>query len=171
DRRNEGQPILRSYYRSSFVKQYEKGDRLLRTETCLNNTYDLGIGRRLEHLPELRARMAATNTRYLDTQAEVLASTVDAGALAALARPVAVGRRRGPGPRLGDGRGLPPVGGPLPPRALCAHAGRPAGAPPACGRGTGWPRPTPPGVTPFTFGAGGGRRAGGGAGGRAAATG
>jgi hypothetical protein len=38
DRRNEGQPILRSYYQSSFVKQYEKGDRLLRTETCLNNS-------------------------------------------------------------------------------------------------------------------------------------
>jgi hypothetical protein len=66
DRRNERQPILRSYYRSSFVKQYEKGDRLLRTETCVNNTYDLGVGRRLEHLPELRERMAATNTRYLD---------------------------------------------------------------------------------------------------------
>src|SRR6266508_1792114 len=64
DRRNEGQPILRSYYRSSFVKQYEKGDRLLRTETCLNDTHDLGIGRRLEHLPELRDRMLATNTRY-----------------------------------------------------------------------------------------------------------
>jgi len=106
DRRNEGQPILRSYYRSSFVKQYEKGDRLLRTETCLNNTYDLGIGRRLEHLPELRERMAATNTRYLDAQAEVLASTVDGGALAALARPVVVGRRRVPGLKLEDERVL-----------------------------------------------------------------
>jgi hypothetical protein len=106
DRRNEGQPILRSYYRSSFVKQYEKGDRLLRTETCLNNTYDLGIGRRLEHLPELRERMLATNTRYLDAQAEVLASTVDAGALAALARPVVIGRRRVPGLKLEDDRVL-----------------------------------------------------------------
>jgi hypothetical protein len=104
DRRNEGQPILRSYYRSSFVKQYEKGDRLLRTETCLNNTHDLGIGRRLEHLPELRERTAATNTRYLEAQAEVLASTVDAGALAALARPVVGGRRRVPGLRLEDDR-------------------------------------------------------------------
>jgi hypothetical protein len=84
DRRNEGQPILRSYYGSSFVKQYEKGDRLLRTETCLNNTYDLGIGRRLDKLPALQERMLATNTRYLDAQAERLASTVDGGALASL---------------------------------------------------------------------------------------
>jgi hypothetical protein len=104
DRRNAGQPILRSYYGSSFVKQYEKADRLLRTETCLNNTHDLGIGRHLEHLPELRERMAATNRRYLEAQAELLASTVDAGDLAALARPTLVGRRRVPGLELQDDR-------------------------------------------------------------------
>jgi hypothetical protein len=104
DRRNEGQPVLRSYYGSSYVKQYEKGDRLLRTETCLNDTHDLDIGRRLEHLPELRERMAATNARYLDAQAELLASTVDAGELAGLTRPVVVGRRRVPGLRLEDDR-------------------------------------------------------------------
>jgi hypothetical protein len=104
DRRNEGQPILRSYYQSSFVKQYEKGDRLLRTETCLNDTRHLGIGRRLEHLPELRERMAAINARYLDAQAELLASTVDAGDLSALARPVHVGHRRVPGLKLEDDR-------------------------------------------------------------------
>ena len=104
DRRNEGQPILRSYYQTSFVKQYEKGDRLLRTETCLNDTHHLGIGRHLAHLPELRERMAATNTRYLDVQAELLASTVDAGDLAALARPVQVGHRRVPGLKLEDDR-------------------------------------------------------------------
>ena len=104
DRRNEGQPILRSYYQSSFVKQYEKGDRLLRTETCLNDTHDLGIGRRLDNLPALRERMATTNTRYLETQAELLASTVDAGDLAALGRPVVVGKRRVPGLKLEDDR-------------------------------------------------------------------
>ena len=104
DRRNEGQPILRSYYGSSFVKQYEKGDRLLRTETCVNNTYDLGIGRRLENLPVLHERMQETNTRYLEAQAELLASTVDGGALANLARPVIVGTRRVPGLKLEDDR-------------------------------------------------------------------
>ena len=36
ERRDEGFPVLRAYYKSSYVKQYEKGDRLLRTETCLN---------------------------------------------------------------------------------------------------------------------------------------
>jgi hypothetical protein len=104
DRRNEGQPIVRCYYQTSFVKQYEKGDRLLRTETCLNDTHDLGIGRHLEHLPELRERLQATNSRYLDLQADLLASNVDAGDLARLARPVVLGRRRVPGLRLEDDR-------------------------------------------------------------------
>ena len=104
DQRQEGHPVLRSYYHTSFVKQYEKGDRLLRTETVVNDTRHLGVGRRLEHLPELRERMAATNARYLDVQAELLASTVDTGELAALARPVATGRRRVPGLKLEDDR-------------------------------------------------------------------
>jgi hypothetical protein len=104
DRRNQGQPILRSYYGSSFVKQYEKGDRLLRTETCLNNTYDVGVGRHLEHLPELKERMLATNLRYLEVQADLLASTVDGGELPTLAHPVHIGQRRVPGLKLEDDR-------------------------------------------------------------------
>jgi len=101
---NEGQPSLRAYYQTSFVKQYEKGNRLLRTETCLNDTHHLGIGRSLEHLPELQERMLASNTRYLDAQAELLASTVDAGELAALTLPRLVGKRRVPGLKLEDDR-------------------------------------------------------------------
>jgi hypothetical protein len=101
---NEGRPSLRSYYQTSFVKQYEKGGRLLRTETCLNDTHHLGIGRSLVHLPELHERMLATNTRYLEAQAEVLVSTVDAGDLAALTQPQVVGKRRVPGLKLEDDR-------------------------------------------------------------------
>ncbi len=104
DRRDEGHPVLRSYYRSSFVKQYEKGGRLLRTETCVNNTYDLGIGRRLENLPALVERMTTTNRRYLDAQAELLDSTVDTGQLAELAQPGLLGKRRVPGVKLHDDR-------------------------------------------------------------------
>jgi hypothetical protein len=96
--------LRRSYYGSSFVKQYEKGDRLLRTKTCLNNTYDLGIGRHLDNLPALKERMLMTNTRRLDAQAELLASTVDDGTLASLARPVLVGARRVPGLKREDDR-------------------------------------------------------------------
>jgi hypothetical protein len=46
-------------------------DRPRRTETCLNDTHHLGIGRSLGHLPELHARMLATNTRYFEAQVEL----------------------------------------------------------------------------------------------------
>jgi hypothetical protein len=104
DRRNEGYPTLRSYYQTSFVKQYEKGNRLLRTETCLNDTHHVAVGRHLENLPALKERLTATNARYLEAQAELLASSVDAGHLAALAQTTVVGQRRIPGIKLHDDR-------------------------------------------------------------------
>jgi hypothetical protein len=106
DRRNEGHPVLRSYYQTSFVKQYEKAETLLRTETCINDPYHLDVGRRLENLPKLVTRMAGTNQRFLDAQAELLACTVDQGELARLAQPIQVGQRRVPGLRLQDDRVL-----------------------------------------------------------------
>jgi hypothetical protein len=104
DQRNAGHPVLRAYYQTSFVKQYDKAETLLRTETCINDPYHLHVGRRLEHLPTLVDRMAQTNQRFLDAQAELLASVVDQGELAHLAQPVQVGRRRVPGLRLEDDR-------------------------------------------------------------------
>ena len=106
DRRNEGHPVLRAYYQTSFVKQYEKAETLLRTETCINDPYHLNVGRRLDNLPKLVDRMAGTNQRFLEAQAELLACTVDQGELARLARPVQVGTRRVPGLRLQDDRVL-----------------------------------------------------------------
>jgi hypothetical protein len=104
EQRNQGHPVLRSYYQTSFVKQYEKAETLLRTETCINDPYHLHVGRRLDNLPTLVDRMAQTNQRYLDAQAGLLASTVDQGELARLAQPIHVGRRRIPGLRLEDDR-------------------------------------------------------------------
>ena len=104
ERRDEGFPVLRSYYKSSYVKQYEKGNLLLRTETCLNDTYHLNIGRKLANLPALKQRLAASTDRYLEQQAELLDSTIDTGALAKLATPVTVGSRRVPGIKLHDDR-------------------------------------------------------------------
>jgi hypothetical protein len=108
DQREAGHPVLRWYYQTSFAKQYvrgdQQGDRILRTETCSNDTYHFGIGRRLENLPVLREQLAATNERCLAEQAEVLASVVDTGQLAALAAPTQIGQRRIPGLKLHDDR-------------------------------------------------------------------
>lgn len=106
ERRDEGFAVLRAYYKTSFVKQYEKGERLLRTEACLNDPNHLNVGRRLENLPTLEDKMRTTTDRYLDQQAELLDSTVDTGALATLAKPVQLNRRRVPGIKLNDDRVL-----------------------------------------------------------------
>ena len=102
ERRDEGFPVLRPYYKSSCVKQYERSNLLLRIETCLNDTYHPNIGRKLANLTALKRRLAATTDRYLEQQAELLDSTIDTGALAKLATPV--GSRRVPGIKLHDDR-------------------------------------------------------------------
>jgi hypothetical protein len=106
--REAGHPVMRWYYQSSFAKQYTRGDqhsdRILRTETCCNDTYHFGVRRRLENLPILHDRLQATNERCLELQAELLASPVDTGQLAELAKPTLVGLRRIPGLKLHDDR-------------------------------------------------------------------
>jgi len=108
DQREAGHPVLRWYYQTSFAKQYTRGDRhadrILRTETCSNDTRHFGIGRRVENLPLLQEKLLATNTRCLALQAELLASTVDTGQLTALSQPTVVGQRRIPGLKIHDDR-------------------------------------------------------------------
>jgi len=108
DQRDVGHPVLRWYYQTSFAKQYVRGDqrsdRILRTETCSNDTYHFRVGRRLENFPLLHEQLAATNERCLGEQAELLASAIDTGQLAALAAPTLIGQRRVPGVKLHDDR-------------------------------------------------------------------
>src|SRR2546422_4963003 len=82
----------------------QRGTPLLRNATYTTVARHFGIGRRLENLPLLREKLAATNERCLALQAEVLASTVDTGQLAWLAPPTVVGQRRIPGLKLHDDR-------------------------------------------------------------------
>jgi len=108
DQRETGHPVLRWYYQTSFTKQYTRGDRqsdrILRAETCSNDTRHFGVGRRLDNLPSLREKLVATNDLTLALQADLLSSTVDTGQLAALAEPTLVGQRRIPGLKLHDDR-------------------------------------------------------------------
>jgi hypothetical protein len=108
---NQGHPVLRGYYKTSYAKLYGKPDaaqhdRCLRAEVCINDPYHLGVKRGLENLPTLTERMAGTAERYLDLHADLLDSTVDTGQLAALAQPTVRGKRRIPGIRLHDDRVL-----------------------------------------------------------------
>ena len=108
---NQGHPVLRGYYQTSYAKLYGKPDaaqhdRCLRAEVCINDPYHLGVKRGLEQLPTLIERMAGTAERYLHLHADLLDSPVDTGQLAALAQPTVRGKRRIPGIRLQDDRVL-----------------------------------------------------------------
>lgn len=100
-----GQPVIRSDYKSSSIKQYVRDHLILRNEATSYHTPDLGVGKNIENLPQLRAKMAASTERYLDVQQDVLETFVDRDQLAQLRQPtVTPGGHRTPGLKLDDPR-------------------------------------------------------------------
>jgi hypothetical protein len=100
-----GNPVIRSQYKSSSIKQYVRDHLILRTEATSYDTRDLGIAKSVEHLPELREKMSAANDRYLDVQQDILETFVDRGQLEKLRQPtVSPSGRRTPGLKLDDPR-------------------------------------------------------------------
>ena len=105
---------LNAHFRHSRVKSYLKCGRAFRIETVVNDTADLGVARRLEHLPEIFVKARDVNRRMVDAfrvgQGCVLASP----AFERAARPTLEQGRRAPALRFGDPRVMALVG------ALCA---------------------------------------------------
>jgi hypothetical protein len=113
DRDNDG-VVVNAFYRHSRVKTYLKDGRALRVETVINDAYDIGVLRRIEHFGELTAKAGDVNGRLLQTmragQHCVLASPAIERAAAHPHR----GWQAGPGPAVrrapghGPGRRLVP---------------------------------------------------------------
>src|SRR5262249_29668637 len=61
-------PTLHIDYKKTRLKQYHKEGRALRTETTINDTRDLKIGKRLKNLPALREVGFGANRRLLDVE-------------------------------------------------------------------------------------------------------
>lgn len=105
---------LNAHFRHSRVKSYLKGSRAFRIETVVNDTADLGVARRIEHLPEIFTQARDVNRRMVDAfrvgQGCVLASP----AFERVARPTLEEGRRAPALRFGDPRVMALAG------ALCA---------------------------------------------------
>ena len=104
DRDNDG-VVVNAFYRHSRIKYHLKDQRALRIETVINDTYDLNILRRIEHLEEVTAKARDINHRLLDTirvgQDCVLASP----AIERVAQPTLTeDGRRAPALRFGDPR-------------------------------------------------------------------
>jgi hypothetical protein len=100
-----GNPVIRSEYKDSSIKQYVRDHLLLRTEVTSYNTNDLGVGKSVRNLPQLRSVMCGINDRYLAIQQDVLETYVDRGQLARLREPtITASGRRTPGLKLDDPR-------------------------------------------------------------------
>jgi hypothetical protein len=104
DRDNDG-VVVNAFYRHSRVKTYLKDGRALRIETVINDAYDIGVLRRIEHFSELTAKARDVNRRMLQTmragQDCVLASPV----IERVAQPTLTeDGRRAPALRFGEPR-------------------------------------------------------------------
>jgi hypothetical protein len=100
-------PVIRSHYGRGFLKQYVRDHLLLRTEPATNDVRDYGVGKALEHLPELRHKLCGIIDRYLDVQQDILESFVDRGQLRWLTQPTVMPTgKRIPGLKLDHSRQL-----------------------------------------------------------------
>jgi len=97
-------PVISFRYKHSVVKQYLKEGVALRTETTINDPYDLDLGRRLENLPALRSRGEATNAALLSHEENAETARLHGPELTQLVRPLLHQGRRIPALRLGDPR-------------------------------------------------------------------
>jgi hypothetical protein len=100
-------PSLHIYYKSTHSKQYHKAAKRragLRTETTVNNTYDLGIGRRLCNLPALRQIGFAANRRILEVEKLSHDCGIGQQSFLQLQQPAEMAGQRASALRFGDPR-------------------------------------------------------------------
>jgi len=95
-------PSLWLDYKHSFLKQYFKEGRALRTELVVNHTRDFGIGKALDNLPRLRELAFAANRRLLHVQQLRHDPIVGEDAFQTLTTPQTIAGQRVSALRFGD---------------------------------------------------------------------
>ena len=104
DRDNDG-VVVNAFYRHSRIKTYLKDGRALRVETVINDAYDIGVLRRLEHFAELAAKARDVNGRMLQTMRAGQDCVLASPAIERIAHPsVNAEGRKTPALRFGDPR-------------------------------------------------------------------
>jgi hypothetical protein len=100
-------PVIRSHYGHGFIKQYVRDHLLLRTEAASNNVADYAVPKAIQHLPQLRPKLASIVDTYLDVQQDILETFVDRGQLRQLTQPTVLPNgKRIPGLKLHHPRQL-----------------------------------------------------------------
>lgn len=104
ERLDHGQHVFRTYYKNSFLKQYEKAATFLRQEIVCNNLKDFGLKKTLEHWQPVRERFQQITDRFAHTQAEHLNVHGQFDVLARLAKPIIQGKTKVAGIKLENTR-------------------------------------------------------------------
>jgi hypothetical protein len=104
DQIEHGHHVFRAYWKSAFLKQYEKFSTFLRNELCSNNLSDFGLKKGLDHLPAVREKFRLITDRFAACQAQWLNVHADFPLLQRLALPITIGTVRFPGIRIHDTR-------------------------------------------------------------------
>src|SRR5580692_8953618 len=104
DQIEHGHHVFRAYFKSAFLKQYEKFSTFLRNELCSNNLTDFGLKKGLDHLDAVRQTFQAITDRFAGFQAQWLNVHVDFPLLQRIALPIAIGSVRYPGIKIHDTR-------------------------------------------------------------------
>jgi hypothetical protein len=88
DQIEHGHHVFRAYFKSAFLKQYEKFSTFLRNELCSNNLSDFGLKKGLDHLDAVRQTFQAITDRFAGFQAQWLNVHVDFPLLQRIALPM-----------------------------------------------------------------------------------
>ena len=100
ERIEHGQHVFRTYFKNSFLKQYQKASTFLRLELVCNNLKDFGLKKTLPHWPHLRQRFQEITDRFAHSQAEHLNVHGQLDVIAALAKPIVQGQTKVAGIKL-----------------------------------------------------------------------
>ena len=104
DQIEHGHHVFRAFFKSAFLRQYEKFLTFLRSELCCNNLSDFAIRKGLDNLDEVRHRFQTIIGRFAGFQAEWLNVHVDFPLLQRIALPITIGSVRYPGIKIHDTR-------------------------------------------------------------------
>jgi hypothetical protein len=99
-----GLTVLSAQYGDTRVKQYNNHQQTFRTEACVNDTTDLGVGKAIENIESLHQRLIELLAHFQQAQVAVLATTCNRGELTALAKPGKVNAVATPGIKLENER-------------------------------------------------------------------
>ena len=99
-------PSILIYYRASKIKQYLKESKALRTETTINDTHDLGVGRLVnaENFSALKAAAQAANAALVELERAADTCAPDPDTLRRVVLPSVENGAAAPGLRFGDPR-------------------------------------------------------------------